>query len=257
MHYPDIIYYPLVRNVSIQDVAQAINTTDTEILAILESFGVKSYQINFIDLSFQHLELLANAYEIGIKSYHSRISSKYERFNDHQQFNFRNFFSKFTPAKSYLSDFDFFLRDECTLLPEELDSELIKSHFYSLISTIAVQKIYGKNNFASFDFELVNVDVLKIAKHIILRQKKGSKNIDYRSLIRHFTISCHYYIFNDEEDSLVAVYLKISFSKLLFVSREALKSTYLLKFHRKWTMLHNLLKQLKIATYQIQISNYY
>jgi hypothetical protein len=223
--------------VSIGSVSKRFGFSRAYLINLLASSGYNMNDMLFGTLNRDQLEIILGAYTNSVKTLYKNHSKNFQSYDKLKQESLKNFFQQFIRRSLFSSAVTIHINGEAVLsnrfLNEELDVELIRKYFYSIIQEIEFEELYGTDyiEWSSSISECVNASSPKY--DWIHRELKWKIIINHsfnniKSRIFSTIVTGHYYIFSSEEDYFTAFLtsFKRCFSAVIFTLGEVLKNNH-------------------------------
>lgn len=248
-------------NVLLADVTKEFGMTQNYIINILSMAGYSVFNIPSFRLNNSHLEIISSAYVNSVKSLYKESSKNFMKFDRIKQMELKRFFNHFINRSFFSTNNINEITDEILLsgnekiFSENLNPELIRSYFFSIIEEIELREAINtlrldSNLDLDFDFDFLNFTTNTPVTTITSKPKFIHYELKWRLKAKHafndiksrfFTtiITGHYYIFNSEEDSITVFLTSIKrcFSTVKITLGEVLKQNNS-NFNQSWTKIY-------------------
>lgn len=198
-------------NVRLTVLARELKISESWIVNVLRSEGFDIHKLPSTILNEEHIFVLSLKYVDAIKRLYNQSLKNYYSFSSEEIEEYKTFFSYFGNDVFTPPSFGFF--------KTKLKSSRISEFFFEIVSNILLQEAYGPS--LTFENSIYNIQLINKIIHKVRLKIKRKFNFIFTQ-IYSILISCHYYIFSDEEDSSSEVSQKIRFSRKIEFKREAL-----------------------------------
>lgn len=243
MDFENFKVFNLSGTVSINRLSKRIGFSEADIISLLESSGFENF--TYSDLKQSHLDIISKAYVKSIKAFYNTVSNKYFNLNNKKQRELKIFFSKFSKNSNDNIFWSFYKKDNVfeVAIGGELDVKLIEEHFDDIVLELKSNGLFSRfNKYLDRPFvlntKLEDSDFERIFnkyKHKIkLKIRIVNLFNDIRSKLCFIMICNNYHIFNDDEDNNIEANTRISFSRYILITKEALKIITNLKQQPEW-----------------------
>lgn len=229
----DFLRGPRKHRVSLHSVAKRLKISQISIVSILRDAGFQIYDMPFVILDERHLEILSVKYVDAIKTYHNSSTKNYYNMSSYEQIEIRKFFAKFMNNGFWTSNYVEISSEN--FFKSKLNSDSIKDFFYTVIENIENEELYGYDFFATENSNSIDNVFNKFLYKIKLKTSKSFNDI--KSKLISILTTFKYYIFSDDEDHNAKANVKLCFSALRKMPREALIKINYLKFQIQWKKL--------------------